>query len=138
MTGLLTFLQAACLAGAYLLDDLSRKKAGVNHHVVYRKNQYMKTILDADHRFVYGILAILILAGLVIYLLRHREGNYVKILIPLVLWTMAAGAVLFLPAVMERPTYVYLLGIVLVVWLLQCLKSFLRLKQMNGGKSLNQ
>ena len=59
---ILTALQLLCITGAFVLNDLRHKKVGVNHHVVYRKQQYMQTILDTEHRLVYGILPGLFLA----------------------------------------------------------------------------
>lgn len=129
LSGSLTGLQLVCLAGAYVLEDLSHKKAGVNHHVVYKKQQYFQTILDADHLMIYRLLVGVILAALVFYLIRQGAQKYWKALLPLILITFAVGFALISPAMMDLPAYVYLLFLALVVWLLEWIKTFLRLHQ---------
>jgi len=119
----LTALQLICVAGAYILDDLSHKKVGVNHHVVFMKRQYMQTILDADHLIFYRIIVGIALAVIAVYLLRHAERKYWRALLPLMLITLVIGLALTLPMVMDLPAYPYILFLIVIVWLLELVKA---------------
>jgi len=124
----LTAFQMLCIAGAYVLDDLSHRKVGVNHHVVYRKRQYLQTLLDADHLMVYGIILGILLAVMVVYLIRHRGRHYLNAIMPLFLLTLAIGFLLVLPAAIAMPAYVYILFLSLIVWGLEAIKAFIKLR----------
>lgn len=123
----LTALQLLCVTGAFVLNDLSNKKVGVNHHVVYRKQRYMQTLLDAEHRLVYGILLGLFLAVMIIFLARHRARIYRNALLPLILITIVTGLFLFLPAAHAMPAYVYILFLMVIIWGLEAIKTLMRL-----------
>lgn len=118
----MTALQLALLAGMFYLDDLSRKRMGVNRHVAYRKRQYLQTVLDADHRMVYGFVAGLLLTVLVFHMIRHRGDQQWKTWLPLTGMTLVLGLILTLPAALQRPAYVYLLAGAGVIWLLEGIK----------------
>lgn len=129
---ILTALQLMCIAGAYILDDLSRKKVGVNHHVVYRKKQYMETALKPEHMMVYGIILGILLAGVAVYLIRHRRRDYLMALLPLILLTFVIGLLLVLPAAIAMPAYVYILFLAVVVWGLEVIKAYIKLRQVRA------
>lgn len=124
---ILTALQLLGVTGAFVLNDLSHKKVGVNHHVVYRKQQYMQTLLDAEHRLVYGFLLGLFLAVMVVFLTRHRERKYWKAVLPLTLITIVTGLFLLLPAAHAMPAYVYILFLLVIIWGLEAIKTLMRL-----------
>lgn len=125
--GLLTAFQFLCVAGAVWLDDLSRSKVGVNHHVVYKKRQYMQTLLDSNHMLMYGILLGILLTVMVLYLARHRERETWIALLPLVLLTLAVGLFMVLPAAIAMPAYVYLLLLLVIIWGLEAAKVIMKL-----------
>lgn len=125
----LTAFQMLCIAGAYVLDDLSHRKVGVNHHVVYRKRQYLQTLLDADHLMIYGIILGVLLALMAVYLISHRGRHYRKAIMPLILLTLAIGLLLVLPEAIAMPAYVYILFLSLIVWGLEAIKAFIKLRR---------
>lgn len=121
---LLTALQAFCLGGAWYLEKLSQEKVGVNHHVLYRKRQYLQSILSDELMTVYQAVLLLILIILIIVWFRQRSRR--RILMPLLVSTGLLFLALSLPAFRALNTFVYALVLVGVVWLLELLKTTLR------------
>lgn len=128
VTILLTVLQTAAVIGGYVLDDLSHKKAGVNHHVVFRKRQYLQTILREDRIILYLLLAAVILILIAVYLFRHPGWHLARILGPLAMITITLGLALTSSVFKAMPAYVYLLGIGLLVWGIEFVKVLLKVQ----------
>jgi hypothetical protein len=122
----LTVLQAVCGAGIFLLDRLSRRSVGVNHHVVFRRHQYLQTVLSAGHVRIYAAVLLLLFLLVLALLIRgvrrggpRRAAAEAGVLLAL---TALLEAELLLPLFAALPIYVYLLGLTLVIWVLQALK----------------
>ena len=124
---LLSLLQISSLVGGYVLDDLSRRKVGVNHHVVIQKRRVLQTILRVDRIILYQILILFILGAIIAYLVRHREWPRVRVLGPLAIITLTIGLGLTVPFFKTMPAYVYLLGIGGLVWILEFVKVLLKI-----------
>lgn len=130
IVGTLTIFQVLCILGAFVLNDLSHKSVGVNHHVVFRKHQYMHTILDAVHMDIYRSFVAVILVLIVLFLMRHPKRKSFQVLSPLVLFTLAIGFVLSLPMFMELPAYIYIIFLTGMVWVIELIKAIGKLLQM--------
>jgi hypothetical protein len=122
----LTILQGVCAVGAAVLDRLSHRSAGVNHHVVFRRQQYLQTVLSADHVRIYALVlsaVLLVLAAALIRGLRRGQpARVLRALGGLAVFTAALLAELLVPAAAAIPIYIYLLGLTLAIWALQALK----------------
>lgn len=75
---LVTLLQLVLIAGLVWFDKLAYQRAGVNHHVAYRKRQYNQTIFTESNVTVMKIALALLIAALValmLWLLWKRAGK---------------------------------------------------------------
>lgn len=54
------FFQIALITAVFVINDLTRKKAGVNHHVYYKRHQYEQSIYSIDSLVWQSIIAALI------------------------------------------------------------------------------
>ncbi len=119
---ILSVFQVLCIAGAWLLNDLSHKKVGVNHHVVFKKQQHMQSILNGNHMVVYQILFIAIVFLVLFDMIRQKKTGYYISVAAFILWSLILGAALFVPGTIKIPAYSYLLLFSVIVWCLEILK----------------
>lgn len=126
---LLTTFQLLCLAGAVTLNNLSYKKAGVNHHVLYKKKQYMQTLLDLDHRIIYGLILGILLTGMLVYLIRYKHSKNLSPLLPMILITIISLLFLVMPAAQALPAYIYILFLLMITWVLELIKFLIKINQ---------
>jgi len=129
ITVLLTLLQALCAAGALVLDRLSHRRVGVNHHVVFKKYAAFRGFLRPELTPYYGAAAaaaFLVGAALLVRAARRRAGG--AVIRALAGWTALSallGVELLLPAARDIPSYLYLLELTAAVWALQLVKALL-------------
>lgn len=89
-----TLLQAALVAGGWVLARLAYQKAGVNHHVAFRKRQYNQLLFSGTPLLLLQIAAAVLAVVLLVLLVRAiRRGGEVRIVLALESLA-AAGAVL--------------------------------------------
>ena len=126
VSGVITLVQIFGIIGGWILHDLSRTRVGVNHHVVFRKRQYQQTILSDQALTLYQVLILLILAGLVIHLIRKRQRRMLIAALPLVLLSGVVFLAVTLPMVRDLPAYAYLLLILVIIWILEGIRTAIR------------
>lgn len=129
VSALMTALQIILIIGGYILNDLSRTKAGVNHHVVFRKRQYQQTILSESMMNLYTMLLLVLLIAMVFYILRKRQKSAVIAMSLLTLLTLLLLLSLNLSVIIALPAYAYLLLILVIIWSLQLIKTMMRLRR---------
>lgn len=120
----ITLLQAALVAGGWVLARLAYQKAGVNHHVAFRKRQYNTLIFSGGKLLALQIVAAVLVVVLLVILVRaiRRRGGF-RCLLALES-VVAAGAVLAfltvpaLKAVRIYPYAVLIAGVILLLALL--------------------
>ena len=109
LTGL---VQIALLAVVYVLQVLTTKKAGVNHHLRFTRTYWMHNYLTPQNLLILSIvLALLAVLVLVIYLRRRknlRPAAKAALLLVLI-WIAALLLSLRLEAVQALLSYPYLL-----------------------------
>lgn len=89
-----TLLQAALVAGGWVLARLAYQKAGVNHHVAFRKRQYNQLLFSGTPLLLLQIAAAVLAVVLLVLLVRAiRRGGGFRIVLALESLA-AAGAVL--------------------------------------------
>lgn len=75
-------IQIGIILGVFILQYLTKKKAGVMHHVYYRKYQFENSIFSLDKietlRIVFIIICIILLINL-IYSIRANKKKFYKI-----------------------------------------------------------
>ena len=78
--GLTLFLQMAGVIALFVAEKLTHKKAGVNHHLYYRRAQFNSTVLTQDRILVLtGVLLIAIAALLFLLWKRRGMGKLLKV-----------------------------------------------------------
>lgn len=128
-----TLLQAALVAGGWVLARLAYQKAGVNHHVAFRKRQYNALLFSGGTllalQIAAAVLAIVLLV-LLIRALRRRRGVFCLLALESLAAAGAVLALLTVPALKAVRIYPYavLIGavILLLALLLQVLGSRVR------------
>lgn len=79
LMSIITMVEFILLAGIYKLESLAYQKAGVNHHLYFKKNEYMHKYLTQTNL---KILAIVFIASIVIgiLLLIFKAKNKVQMI----------------------------------------------------------
>lgn len=76
---LIRIIQISLIAALFLLNDLSGKKAGVNHHVIARKIQWEASILsDSNLKLISIAVGILVLAIVLIIISKKLKKSFVN------------------------------------------------------------
>jgi len=79
---LLNFVQLAIIVAVFAIQYLTNKKAGVMHHVYYRKYQYENSIFSPENlqtqKMISIVISILLLA-LFIYIIKKRNTKFFKV-----------------------------------------------------------
>ena len=111
LLGISAALQAAALAAVWVLQDLTGKKAGVNHHLRFQKTAWLRRYqTDANLLIVTVILVILAAAVLVLLYRRKSLSRPAKASALLTVFWCAAGILsLYLPQIEALLVYPYLL-----------------------------
>ena len=83
---------------------------------------------DSEHgqALVRIVLILLILAGLVIHLIRKRQRRMLIAALPLVLLSGVVFLAVTLPMVRDLPAYAYLLLILVIIWILEGIRTAIR------------
>lgn len=124
---LVTLLQAACIAGGFVLARLAYARAGVNHHVAFRKRQYNELVFHGAPLLALQILAVVLTVVLLVLLVRalRRGGGFRAVL---ALESLAAAgmvlAYLTVPALKSVGIYPYAVLLAAIVLILALLAQF--------------
>ena len=107
---MVTLLQAALAAGGWVLGRLAYQKAGVNHHVAFRKRQYDQLLFHGAPLLLLQIaaaaLAVLLLA-LLVRTIRRRGGFRAVLALESLAAAGAVLAYLTVPALKAVRIYPY-------------------------------
>lgn len=123
-----TLLQAALVAGGWVLARLAYWKAGVNHHVAFRKRQYNQLLFSGTPLLLLQIAAAVLAVILLVLLVRaiRRRGGFRAVL---ALESLAAAgmvlAYLTAPALKAVRIYPYAVLIASLILLLALLAQIL-------------
>ena len=78
---LFCLIQIALLGAVYILQTLTTKKAGVNHHLRFTRTYWMHNYLTPQNTLIFSIILVLIAAVIFVALFRlwNKTGIYSKI-----------------------------------------------------------
>ena len=75
MLGILLFLQAAVVVALFVAEDLTHKKAGVNHHLYYRRAQFNNNVLTEERIVILSVLLVIAIGALGFFLWKRRGAS---------------------------------------------------------------
>ncbi len=115
-------IQALTIAGIFILESLSRKKAGVNHHLIARKYQLQDGLYSSSNLV---LLAFLIFAVVLLVFLLSIKLNKFKLIRFEFIKLLSIGLFFILAfnyiRIQELNSYAYILSASLIVFCLQLL-----------------
>lgn len=126
--GLISVLQVGLLVGMGVLSKLAKKKAGVNHHVAFRKRQYQTLLFTPQKVLLMQIVLAVLVVILVLLLIRcwQKEQRLgVVLYIETLLICIALFSALTLPVIRAVQIYPYLILGITIILLLSLLNVFL-------------
>lgn len=126
--GICTVLQTLLLVGMAVLERMARKRGGLNHHLHFRKVQFMNRFFTADTQQVFQwiLVAVTLICLVCLVLFLHRGWRAQG-----VLWGLAGVASAFSWAILrggmfaQMQAYPYLLAAIGLVLLLMVLNAVL-------------
>jgi hypothetical protein len=128
--GFLSLLQVVGGLGIFYLDDLSRKRVGVNHHVIIRKKEFISSWMNSNQIDIYKLVLIVIIVLALSYLIyqlikKEKWWNYVSTFLVMVL-----SVLLYLELVLDLfrslPVYMYLLYLTAGILLIEIIKLIIQ------------
>lgn len=105
LQNILNFLQVVILASLGYLEYLSKKKAGVNHHLYFKRTYYLHHLLTPGVRLILGA----VMAAFVLYVVYSVAKKGRKSLLPIGIWSFILMVLFLLPTARELMTYPYIL-----------------------------
>lgn len=124
--GMLSLIQLIGIMGVVVLNYLSRRKVGLNHHVIIEKKEYMKTILSTEAIEVYKICTLVLIALAIIYLIwciMKKRNKWMIVSSVIVLIFSILLYVEFISAVfISLPIYAYILLVTVIILVIELLK----------------
>lgn len=105
MSYILIVLQGLVVVAIWLLHDFSSKKAGVQHHVQFKRAYYLHHFLTPGVRITLGLLAGLAFCFFVCKIYKKRRVDLIKILG--CIWSAGLAASLLIPSMQEMMIYPY-------------------------------
>lgn len=60
-------------AGLFLINKLAYRRGGLNHHLIYRKNQYMKGIFSSNNLLLFSLILALFAVILIYSIFRKKS-----------------------------------------------------------------
>ena len=122
--GFLLFLQAAAVIALFVAEDLTHKKAGVNHHLYYRRAQFNSTVLTEDRILILTVMLVTAIAALCFFLWKKRKGGtLLKVSCVLeILWMAVTVAACHMDLFRSSYVYPYMMAVFAVCILLTILQ----------------
>lgn len=77
-----SFIQLALIVGVFIINDLTGKKAGVMHHVYYKRHQYEQGIYSLQNLLwqkTLGIVLGIIFVIILMYAIKKRKSTFYKL-----------------------------------------------------------
>lgn len=113
-TIVLAVVQVGMLIALAVAEELTHRKAGVNHHLYYRRAQFNSQVLTPEVIRVLTILIALLLIALVVYLIRRRirSGAWEKVFCVLAgCWLAVTVGAFYLDVFRDLYCYPYLMAV---------------------------
>lgn len=101
----LSVLQGLVVTALGALEFLSYKKAGVSHHLRFKRTYYLHHLLTPGIRLALGI----VMAIFVLYVVYSVAKKGRKSLLPIGIWSFILMVLFLLPAARELMTYPYMI-----------------------------
>lgn len=98
-------MQVVILASLGYLEYLSKKKAGVNHHLYFKRTYYLHHLLTPGVRLALGI----VMAIFVLYVVFSAAKKGRKSLLPIGIWSFILMVLFLLPGARELMAYPYMI-----------------------------
>lgn len=79
---LIAIIQIAIIAGVFVVQYLTKKKAGVLHHIYYRKYQFESSLFSPENiskQNIAVLVIILLLTILFVYLIKSNKSTFYKV-----------------------------------------------------------
>ena len=101
------FLQAAAVIALFAAEDLTHKKAGVNHHLYYRRAQFNSTVLTEERIIILTVMLAVAIAVLCFVLWKKRNSSSIQKIscVMEILWMAVTVAACHMD--LFRSSYVY-------------------------------
>jgi hypothetical protein len=124
--GFLSLLQVICGLGIFYLEDLSRKRVGVNHHVIIRKKEFISSWMSNNQIDVYKLVLLVIVVLAVMYFIyqvfrRENCWRYVSTFL-VILLSVLVYFELILEVFQNLPVYMYLVYITVGILFIEIIK----------------
>lgn len=125
--GFLLFLQAAAVIALFVAEDLTHKKAGVNHHLYYRRAQFNSTVLTEDRILILTIVLVIAIAVLCFFLWKKKNGGVLLMVscVMEILWMVVTVAACHMDLFRSSYVYPYMMAVFAVCVLLTSLQIFI-------------
>ena len=110
----LAVLQAGLMAAVFVVEELTHQKAGVNHHLYYRRAQFNSNVLTEDVIRVLTIVIVLLLILLLVSGFRRRlySSTWEKVFCGLTAcWLAVTMGAFYLDFFRELYVYPYLMAV---------------------------
>lgn len=129
LVGLISIIQVLGIIGILVFNDLSRKKVGVNHHVIVKKKEFISAFMNYKQVGFYKVILAVILFLLIVYLF-YQIGKRVHCWrFVSTVFVILSGVVLYLELILDwmiaLPIYMYLLYMTLAIFLIGIFKMII-------------
>lgn len=101
----LSVLQGLVVTALGALEFLSYKKAGVSHHLRFKRTYYLHHLLTPGVRLALGV----VMAVFVLYVVYSVAKKGRKSLLPIGIWSFILMVLFLLPTARELMTYPYMI-----------------------------
>jgi|SRR3712207_1804155 len=109
---ILTMLEIALLAGIKYIESLTRSKAGVNHHLHFKKTQYMRTVFTEPNiklMLIAGFLVLLVAIVILVLVQKKKHGYLALGAVSLLIWVSSILYGLKSTSLIENIAYPYIM-----------------------------
>ena len=111
--GILIFLQVAAVTALFVAEDLTHKKAGVNHHLYYRRAQFNSNVLTQERILILTVL--LVVAIIALCFLLWKKKNTGKLFgfscVLEILWIAVTVAACYMDFFRSSYVYPYMMAV---------------------------
>lgn len=131
LTGIvISVFQFILLALPFIFEYLSKKKPLVMRHIYTKKLEHLSGVLDASYRNIYAAI-IIIIAAIVLFVLIKNANIKLKDFIFNWLVVSLLTCMLSFSLFADKMTYSYSIAILVVVWILDIIKLFVKINFVN-------
>lgn len=111
--GIVLFLQTAAVIALFVAEDLTHKKAGVNHHLYYRRAQFNSTVLTENRILILTAVLIIAIAVLFFFLRKKKSsGTLLKVSCVMeIMWMAVTLAACYMDFFRRCYVYPYMMSV---------------------------